>query len=103
MEFPQPLFEACLHSKRMCLICGGRAESVLRTTDREIVPICARCSGEWNFYGYRILKKIRLAGFLRNLTAFKLVHMLRRPAIWTILGDLRNLLKWAKQMRKWSQ
>jgi hypothetical protein len=102
MDFPEPLFEAHLNQQKVCLICAKRfAKTVLRTTDREIVPLCEDCSSDWNLYGYPILKRIKPGVLLRRLLAFKLRHPFRRPSWLTIGRDINGLKDWAGKMRKW--
>jgi hypothetical protein len=102
MDFPEPLFESHLHERKACLVCGARrAATVLRTTGREIVPICPDCSTDWNFVGYAILKRIKPRRLLRSLALFKLSHPFQKPSWRTILRDLRVLQDWARNMRRW--
>jgi transposase-like protein len=102
MDFPEPLFESTLHHRKACLVCGKNyATKVLRTTDREIVPVCDDCSSDWNLYGYQILKRIKPGRLIRRLMMFKLGHPFRPPS-WRAVGrDLRGLTEWAKKMKRW--
>ena len=103
MDFPEPLYETTfLQSRRMCLVCARKhAESVLRTTDREIVPLCKDCAADWNSYGYVILKRITAGRLIRRTVVFKLLHPFQQPSLWTIWHDIKALQAWAKKMRKW--
>jgi len=85
----------------MCLVCArALAGSVLRTTNREVVPLCQDCATDWNIYGYEILKRIKPMRLLKRTVLFKLRHPLR-PSLRTILRDIKGLQDWAGKMRKW--
>ncbi len=102
MEFPEPLFESHLHQRKICLVCARKyAKTVLRSTDREIVPICEDCSADWNFYGYQILKRIKPGPLVKGLLWFKARHLLGQPTWRTIWRDIRLLKEWAGRMKKW--
>lgn len=103
MDFPEPLYETTdLHSRKMCLICASKfAESVLRTTDREIVPLCKDCAADWNFHGYSILKRIRPGRLIWQTAAFKARHPFQQPSLAAIWQDVKRLQAWAKNMKKW--
>jgi len=101
-EFPDILFESHLSTSRLCLVCAKhRASTVLRTVEREIVPVCRDCGADWNFYGYYILKRIKLWTLVRRITYFKAWNCFRRPFIWTIWSDVNELKKWSFKMKKW--
>jgi transposase-like protein len=100
--FPETLFEAnLLEGTKVCLACGSRkAVSVLRTIDREVIPICKHCSFNWNFYGYEILKKIKPKKLIWNLIKFKLRH----PFIggwYSIYTQLKVMEVWSARMKRW--
>jgi hypothetical protein len=101
MEFPEPLFESCFLAKpKLCLVCGNKkAETVLRNTDREVCPLCKDCGGDWNIYGYALLKRIKPSRLLWNIGLFKLRHWLQ-PSILTIWRDLESLRQWGEHMKK---
>jgi hypothetical protein len=103
MEFPEPLFEAAyLQSPKMCLVCARKhAESVLRTTEQEIVPLCKDCAAEWNLYGYLILKRIKPARLLWRTAVFKMRHPFQQPSTTAIWHDIQTLQAWAKKMKPW--
>jgi hypothetical protein len=101
MEFPEPLFESCCMSKRkLCLACGKKeARTVLRTTERDVCPLCKDCSADWNFYGYLVLKRIKPLRLIRNIGLFKLMHPWQ-PSLWTIWEDIQSFKQWGEHMRK---
>jgi hypothetical protein len=102
MDLPEPLFESHLHQRKTCLVCGERyARTVLRTTGREVVPLCENCSADWNIYGYQILRRIKPGPLLRRLLAFKLRHPFARPSLRAIWRDIAGLQAWARRMKKW--
>ena len=102
MDFPEPLFEATLNERKACLACGQKlAETVLRSTTREIVPLCADCSVDWNIHGYQILRRIRPAVLLRRLALFKIRRPFQRPSMLSIRDDLKRLQDWSQKMKKW--
>lgn len=103
MDYPEPLFEAGLHHRRVCLGCARQfARTVLRTTEHEIVPICAACSAAWNFHGYQILRRIKPARLVWRLVVFKLMHPFRTPGWREIVDNLKRLKEWARKMRRWT-
>jgi hypothetical protein len=104
MEFPEPLYEATyLQSRRMCLVCARKyAESVLRTTEKEIVPLCEDCAADWNFYGYLILKRIKPTRLIWRTLGFKILHPFQQPSLRTIWQDIKTLQAWSEKMKKWS-
>lgn len=103
MDFPEPLYETTyLQSRRMCLVCARRfAESVLRTTDKEVVPLCKDCAADWSFYGYLILKRIKPSRFIWRTFVFKTLHPFQQPSLPTIWQDMKALQTWAEKMKKW--
>lgn len=102
MDFPEPLFESHLHNRKICLACATRfAKTVLRTTDREVVPLCEDCASDWNIHGYQILRRIKPAKLVRRLATFKLRHPFRPPSWPALWRDLRGFSAWGKKMRKW--
>lgn len=102
IDLPEPLFEADLHQRKVCLVCAQRfAETVLRTTTTEVVPICRNCSIDWNIYGYEILKRIKPGPTVKRLLLFKLGHPFQSPSLKTIWRDLEGLKGWAAKMKKW--
>ena len=104
IDLPDPLFEANLHQRKLCLVCARRyAQSVLRTTTAEIVPICADCSADWNLYGYEILKRIKPPQLIKRLVQFKLSHPFQGPSPLTIWRDINALKGWAAKMKKWTR
>ena len=104
MDFPEPLFETTpLQSRKMCLVCARKyAESVLRTTDKEIVPVCRDCAADWNSYGYLILKRITPSRLIWRTLVFKALHPFQQPSLQTIWQDVETLQAWAKMMKKWT-
>lgn len=101
-EFPEPLFEvAYCCGNKVCLVCGSKkATSALRTTTKEIFPLCKDCSFGWNFYSYHILTKIKPKNLILNLIKFKILH----PFYGNIIEIYRNLQViqiWAKKMKKY--
>lgn len=74
---------------------------VLRTTSREIVPICDDCSSLWNTHGYQILRHIKPATLLRRIVWFKLLHPFQKPSWLEIWRDLAGLKAWAGKMKRW--
>ena len=103
MEFPEPLYETTyMQSRRMCLVCARKhAESVLRTTEKEIVPLCKDCASDWNAYGYSILKRIKPIRLIRRTLVFKILHPFQQPSLRTIWHDIKALQSWAEKMKKW--
>jgi len=102
IDLPEPLFEANLHQRKVCLVCARKqAEMVLRTTTTEVVPICGDCSIDWNIYGYEILKRIKPAQLVKRLLLFKLLHPFQRPSMRAIWRDIDGLKVWAAKMKKW--
>lgn len=102
MDFPEPLYESYhfAHRPRMCLVCAkNEASSVLRTVDREVVPICAKCSAEWNFHGYEILKRIRPGRLACRALLFQLLHP--RSSLLATWRDAQALRRWAEKMKRW--
>ena len=84
-------------------MCASKfAESVLRTIDREIVPLCKDCGGDWNFYGYRVLKRITPGRLLWRTAVFKSRRPFMQPSLKVIWQDMKSLQGWAKKMRKWT-
>jgi len=103
MDFPEPLYETELHGRRVCMACGEkRAVKVLRTTQREIVPLCEDCSRRWNVHGYQILKRIRPGKLISRLVLFKLLHPFQQPSLCRIWDDLKSFQAWAKKMKRWT-
>ncbi|MBI3823229.1 MAG: hypothetical protein HY289_11200 [Planctomycetes bacterium] len=104
MEFPDPLYESpYLQTRRMCLVCAQKhAESVLRTTDREIVPLCKDCAADWNIYGYLILKRIKPGRLIWRTLVFKTLHPFQQPSLRIIWQDMKALQAWAAKMKKWT-
>ena len=103
MDFPEPLFETDLHDRRVCMACAQKhAVKILRTTNREIVPICEDCSSAWNVHGYQILKRIRPVQLMKRIVWFKLRNLLGPPSWRTICRDLTNFKEWAAKMRRWT-
>jgi hypothetical protein len=102
IDLPDPLFESGLHQRKVCLVCAKQpAETVLRTTTAEIVPICRDCSIDWNIYGYEILKRIKPPQLIKGLLLFKLLHPFQQPTIMTLRRDIGGLQSWAGKMKKW--
>jgi hypothetical protein len=101
MDFPQPLYESCiLTGPRLCLVCARNvAATVLRTTDRDVCPLCLDCGADWNVYGYAILRRIKPLTLFRNIGLFKLTHW-GRPSVATVWKDVTSLRQWGEQMRK---
>jgi len=102
-EFPEPLWEAHLQTKRkkLCLVCSQEwAVMALRGDNSEIVPICKGCSADWNFYGYEILKRIKPKRLITRTLWFKLKHPFS-CSLWDVWKDVQGLQKWVKKMRKW--
>ncbi len=103
LDLPEPLYETTyLHSRRMCLVCARRfADSVLRTTEKEIVPLCTDCAADWNFYGYLILRRIKPSRLIWRTAVFKSLHPFQEPSLRTIWQDVKSLQGWAEKMKKW--
>lgn len=103
MDFPEPLYETTyMQSRRMCLVCARKhAESVLRTTEKEIVPLCKDCAADWNAYGYSILKRIKPFRLIRRTLVFKILHLFQQPSLRIIWQDIQALQLWAEKMKKW--
>lgn len=103
MDFPEPLYETTpVHSRKMCLVCAREyAQSVLRTTDKEIVPLCKDCAADWNIYGYLILKRITPRRLIWRTLLFKALHPFQQPSLRIIWQDVRSLQVWAKKMKQW--
>ena len=102
MDLPEPLFEAQLHQPNICMVCALRpARSALRTTEREIVPLCEDCSSNWSLYGYQILKRIEPATLLKRMIAFKLRHPFQQPSWPTLWQNVNRLREWAAKMKRW--
>lgn len=102
IDLPEPLFEANLHQRKVCLVCARKhAEMVLRTTTTEVVPICGDCSIDWNIYGYEILRRIKPGPLVKRLLWFKLAHPFQAPSLRAIWRDLDGLKAWAAKMKKW--
>jgi hypothetical protein len=76
-----------------------KAKTVLRNTDRDVCPLCEDCSADWNFYGYRVLKRIKPLRLLWHIFWFKLMHPWQ-PSLWTICGDIKSFKQWGEHMRK---
>jgi hypothetical protein len=100
--FPETLFETySFTGNRVCLVCGSnKAESVLRSIDRELVPLCAACSRDWNFHGYNILKKIKPKQLLQSLLVYKLRHWFSAPSVMALCRSLRDLGDWSAKMKR---
>jgi len=100
-DFPEPLFESHLQGSRMCLVCARNlADSVLRTTSREVVPLCKDCAADWNIYGYEILRRIKPKRLIKRTLLFKLQHPFQ-PSARSIVRDIRGLQGWAAKMKRW--
>lgn len=101
LDLPEPLWETSIWHKKMCLVCAERfATNVLRTIEKEVVPICKNCSADWNFYGYEILKKIEPKRLILKTFWFKLKN-LWGLSMWSVWKDVQALRQWAKKMKKW--
>jgi hypothetical protein len=86
----------------MCLVCASKyAESVLRTTEKEIVPLCTDCAADWNFHGYSILKRIKPSRLIWRTVQFKMLHPFQKPSLMSIWQDIKALQEWAAKMKKW--
>jgi hypothetical protein len=102
MDFPEPLFETRIQARKICLGCAKKlAVMVLRTTSREIVPICADCAAGWNMHGYQILKRIKPATLLWRIVLFKFLHPFQAPSWSAVWRDISGLKDWAGKMRRW--
>ncbi|MBI2803643.1 MAG: hypothetical protein HYX68_01500 [Planctomycetes bacterium] len=103
MDFPEPLYETThLQSRRMCLVCARKhAESVLRTTEKEIVPLCKGCAADWNCHGYLILRRIKPGRLIWRTLVFKMFHPFQTPSLRVIWQDIKSLQAWAAKMKKW--
>lgn len=99
-EFPEPLYESHCTGKKICLVCGSaKATTALRTTEKEIVPICKACSCNWNFYSYYILTKIKPKTLILNLLKFKILHPLY-GGLYSIYQDIKTMQAWSIKMKK---
>ncbi len=102
MDFPEPLFEALLYDKKICLVCGEtKASTVLRTISNPLIPLCKTCSVEWNFYGYSILKRIKPKELIINLIKFKILHPFY-GGFFSIYKDLDAIKAWSIKMKKFT-
>lgn len=103
MDFPEPLYETTyLQSRRMCLVCARKhAESVLRTAEKEIVPLCKDCAADWNAYDYGILRRIKPIRLIWRTLVFKILHPCQQPSLSIIRQDMKALQAWAEKMKKW--
>ncbi len=101
--FPETLYEANLHNtKKVCLVCGsGKAETILRTIDREVAPICKNCGSDWNFYGYEIFKKIKPKTLIQNILKYKVFNIFGSQSLWKTYKDIQIFQKWSIGMKKW--
>lgn len=89
-QWPELLFEGYLFDNDPCYVCGcTKAVSTLYSTKdfKSFIPICEQCRVNWNFYGYRILKKINykviIKLFLFNLfSAYKVYKRVNRMKMW---------------------
>lgn len=100
MEFPEPLFEALLYDKKVCLVCGkSKASSVLRTIEKPLIPICKGCASDWNCYGYAILKKVKPKTLILNLFKFKIMNPFYDGWV-SIYYQLQDIQSWGKKMKK---
>jgi hypothetical protein len=103
--FPETLYEANIQKKSVCLVCAkDKATSLLRSTSREVAPICKNCAADWNWYGYAIFKKIRPKQLRRSLVWYKILYwfdtqsplQLYRDAkkyFWIGQLNLKNILR----------
>lgn len=91
-----------MQGRRACIGCGSAlAQSVLRTTEQEIAPICVNCSAVWNIHGYRLLRSIKTSKLMWRLFCFKLARPFRQPTWRAIFKDLKQLKEWARKMKRW--
>lgn len=101
-EFPDPLWEASLTSKRLCLVCARHeAKTVLRGIQEEIIPLCQECSFGWNFYRYQILKRINPLQLITRIIYYKLFRPFSKPSYYTIYQDIRKFQSWVRKMKRW--
>lgn len=102
--FPEPLWETpCFmgSNRKVCLVCGSaKAISVLRTTNKDIFPICNKCSFNWNFYGYEIFKRIKPKKLIWNLIKFKIMHPFYDNPI-SIYKGLKAAEAWSAKMKRY--
>jgi hypothetical protein len=102
-DFPEPLFESFVEGRRLCLACAKKpASGALWTVNRLVVPLCDACRADWNFYGYRILKRIKPAALISGIVKYKLLHPFQEPSWATIWRDVRGFHDWASKMKKFS-
>lgn len=103
--FPEIVYETyCISSKKKpCFVCGSKkAISVLRSVEREIIPLCKDCSFKWNFYSIEVLKAIRPKQLVWNLLKFKLLHWFGVQSLYRTYKDLKVFQEWEKKNRKFS-
>jgi len=100
-QFPEPLFESTYVPKpKLCLVCGKKkADSVLRTVERDVCPICKDCSARWNTYSYSVLKGIKPLELLKNIYFYKLLHWFE-PSLITIFKDMKSFRRWGNHMKQ---
>ena len=87
--------------KKVCLVCGdAHATKILRTTQAEIVPMCDTCSTDWNFYGYRILKRVKPKELRGRVFKFKIKHFWTTQSFLACRRDGQRYAAWGKKMKK---
>jgi hypothetical protein len=99
--FPETLYETHIQKSSVCLVCAkNKATSLLRSTSREIAPICQKCAADWNWYGYAIFKKIQPKELLKNLIYYKILHWFSIQSSMQLYADVKVFQDWSAKMKK---
>lgn len=99
---PEILYEAAPNKdkNRLCLVCGNDTTySCLLTIGiyKPIVPMCKNCSGEWKFYDYTILKRIKILPLFFKIT-WHFFKNIRKN--WVSFGDYYRFISWGYRMNR---
>lgn len=102
---PHPLYDTrFIKMKKVCLVCGwGPGTLVLRTTSKDVVPLCEACGKEWHMYGYSILSRLTPKQLVHNVWWWKHTHWWDTQSLWACYKDLKAFQAWAKLMKKWEK
>src|SRR5271167_1164289 len=99
--FPETLYETHIQKKSVCLVCAkDKATSLLRSTSREVAPICTKCAADWNWYGYTIFKKIHPKQLRRKLIWYKMFHWFSIQSVMQLRRDAKVFHDWSVKMKK---